>query len=150
MNHTDDAQARLAEIAKRRSQVIDGASRGRHRGWDAAGMIAMIAGFGALDLPVASGLSLGLLGVAMVAALVCFTRAGRHSRAVMHPSQLTGRFWAVLGGCALAAGALTFAGMWLVGRSDLPLRNTLIGVLLVVLVVAGEPLYRALVRRAAA
>jgi hypothetical protein len=40
--------------------------------------------------------------------------------------------------------------MWLVGRSDLPLRNTLIGVLLVVLVVAGEPLYRALVRRAAA
>ena len=144
MNQTDDAQARLTEIAKRRNQVIDGASRGRHRGWDATGMLAMIAGFGAQDLPVSSALQLTLFGVALAAALTCFTRAGQRSKAVMHQSQLTGRFWAVLGGCALVAGALAFAGMWLVDRIDIPLRYTLFGVLYAVLIAVTEPLYRAL------
>ncbi|MFC5827822.1 hypothetical protein [Nonomuraea insulae] len=150
MNHTDDAQAGLAEIAKRRNQVIDGASRGRHRGWDATGMVAMIAGFAALDLPVPSALQLSILGVALVAGLTCFTIAGRRSRAVMHQSQLTGRFWAVLGGMALAGAVLAFAGMWLVDRIDFPLRHTLIGVVIAVIVAAAEPLYRALMRRATA
>src|SRR4051812_37715402 len=113
MNDTEDAQARLTEIAKRRNQVIDGASRGRHRGWDAAGMAALIAGFAALDLHVAPALQLSLLGVALVAALTCFTQAGKRSKAVMHQSQLTGRFWAVIGGFAIGAGALTAGGMWL-------------------------------------
>lgn len=150
MNHTDDAQAGLAEIAKRRDQVIDGASRGRHRGWDATGMVAVIAGFAALDLPVPSALQLSILGVAVVGGLTCFTLAGRRSRAVMHQSQLTGRFWAVLGGFGLAAAVLAFAGMWLVGQIDLPLRHTLFGVILAVIVAAAEPLYRALMRRATA
>lgn len=150
MNHIEDARAGLAEVAKRRNQVIDGASRGRHRGWDATGMVAMIAGFAALDLPVASALQLILLGVAMVAALTCFTRAGQRSKVVMHKSQLTGRFWAVLGGFALAAGALAFAAMWLVDQIDITLRYTLIGVLLAVLIAATEPLYQALLHRATA
>ena len=148
MNHTEDAQARLAEIAKRRNQVIDGASRGRHRGWDGTGMLAMIAGFAALDLPLPAALQLSLFGVALVAALVCFTRAGQRSKAVMHRSQLTGRFWAVLGGFAVAAGAVTVAGMWLVDQIDIPLRHTLVGVLVAVLIAATQPLYRVLLRRA--
>jgi len=147
MNHTEDAQARLAEIAKRRNQVIDGASRGRHRGWDATGMAAMIAGFAALDLPVAPALQLSLFGVALVAALTCFTRAGQRSKALMHQSQLTGRFWAVLGGFAIAAGALTLAGMWLVEQIDIPLGYTLLGVLIVALIVVTQPLYRLLLHR---
>ncbi|MEV1173784.1 hypothetical protein [Nonomuraea sp. NPDC049784] len=150
MSHAEDAQASLTEIAKRRNQVIDGASRGRHRGWDATGMLAMIAGFAALDLPVPSALKLSLLGVALVAALACFTRAGRRSKAVMHQSQLTGRFWAVLGGVALAAGALAFAGMWLVERIDIPLRYTFMGAILAALIAAAGPLYRALLHRATA
>lgn len=147
MNQTDDAQARLTEIAKRRNQVIDGASRGRHRGWDATGMAAMIAGFAAMDLPVASALQLSLFLVAMVAALACFTRAGQRSKALMHQSQLTGRFWAVIGGFAIAAGALTLAGMWLVDQIDVPIPYTLLGVLLVALITATQPLYRVLLHR---
>jgi hypothetical protein len=85
MNHIEHTQASLAEIAKRRNQVIEGASRGRHRGWDAAGMLAIVA-----------------------------------------------------------------AAMWLFDQTDLPLRNTLAGVLLAALVATGDPLYRALMRRAAA
>ncbi|MGR6923484.1 hypothetical protein ACU635_55285 [[Actinomadura] parvosata] len=150
MNHADDAQAGLAEIAKRRDQVLDGASRGRHRGWDAAGMVLMVAGFAAMDLPMGKGPQLALLLVALVAALACFTQAGRRSRAVLHASALTGRFWAVLGGCALAAGALVLATVWLIDGSDFPLRNTVTGVVLAVIVAAGEPLYRALVKRRAA
>jgi hypothetical protein len=147
MNHIEDARAGLAEVAKRRNQAIDGASRGRHRGWDATGMLAMIAAFAALDLPGSSVLRLTLFGVGMVAALVCFTRAGRRSTVVMHQSQMTGRFWAVLGGMALGAGAVSLAVMWLVEQIDFPLRNTLAGVLFVVLVAAAEPLYRVLLRR---
>ncbi|GAA5085449.1 membrane protein implicated in regulation of membrane protease activity [Thermocatellispora tengchongensis] len=150
MDHIEDAQARLTEIAKRRDQALDGASRGRHRGWDAAGALAMIAGFAALDLPAPSALQLGLFAVALVAALTCFTRAGRRGKVVMHQSQMTGRFWAVLGGFALASGVLAFAGIWLVNRIDIPLRFTLVGVLLAVLIAVTEPLYRALLRRTAA
>jgi hypothetical protein len=147
MNQYD---ASLAEIAKRRSQVMDGASRGRHRGWDAAGLLTAVAGFAAQDLPVPSALRLTLFGVAVVAALACFTRAGRRGKAVMHRTQLTGRFWAVLGGLSLTAGAAVGAGVWLFGETDLPVRNTLLGVLTAVLIAAGEPLYRALLRRAEA
>ncbi|WP_043638548.1 hypothetical protein [Nonomuraea candida] len=150
MSRTDDAQAGLAEIAKRREQAIDGALRGRHRGCDAAGSVAMIAGFAALDLSASAGLRNGMLGVALLAALVCFTRAGRQGRAVMHQSQLTGRFWAVLGGFALAAAVLAYAGMWLATRTDLPLRHTAIGVVLVVLIAVSGPLFRKLTRRATA
>jgi hypothetical protein len=150
MNHIENAQASLAEIAKRRSQVVDGASRSRHRGWDAAGLLAMIAGFAAQDLPVPPALQLTLFGVATVTAVSCFTRAGQRSKTVLHRTQLTGRFWAVFGGLALVAGALAFAGVRLVNQIDLPLRNTLIGVLLVGVLAAGEPLYRALLRRATA
>ncbi|GAA1319704.1 hypothetical protein [Pseudonocardia xinjiangensis] len=147
MNHIEDAHAGLAEVAKRRNQAIDGASRGRHRGWDATGMLAMLAGFAAMDLPVSEALGLALFFIGMVAALICFTRAGRRSTVVMHKSQMTGRFWAVLGGMALAAGALLFGLMWLVDQTDIPLRSTLVGVLFVVLVAAGDPLYRVLLRR---
>lgn len=150
MNHTEDAQARLTEIAKRRNQVIDGASRGRHRGWDAAGMAAMIAGFAAMDLPAGPALQLSLFGVALVGAMVCFTRAGLRSKAVMHQSQLTGRFWAVIGGFAIAAGVLVLAGTWLVDQIDFPLRHTLLGVLLVALLVVTRPLYRVLLHRTTA
>lgn len=146
----EDAQAGLAEIAKRRNQVIDGASRGRHRGWDAAGMLAMIAGFAALDLPAPSALQLSLLGVATVAALVCFTQAGRRGKALIHQSQLDGRFWAVLGGSALVFGVLAFGGMRLIDQIDLPLSHTLFGVLFVILIAASEPVYRALLRRTTA
>jgi hypothetical protein len=150
MDHFEDAQADLAEIAKRRNQVIDGASRGRHRGWDATGMLAMISGFAALDLPGSPALQLSLFGVAVVAALVCFTRAGQRSKAVMHRSQVTGRFWAVLGGFALVSGVLSCAGILLVDRIDFPLRHALLVVLLVVLIAAGQPLYRSLLRRTTA
>ncbi len=150
MNHIEDAQAGLAEVAKRRNQAIDGASRGRHRGWDATGMLAMLAAFAALDLPGSSVLRLTLFGVGMLAALVCFTRAGRRSTVVMHKSQMTGRFWAVLGGMALAAGALLFGLMWLVDQTGIPLRSTLVGVLFVALIATTEPLYRLLLRRATA
>jgi hypothetical protein len=150
MNHTEDAQARLAEIAKRRNQVIDGASRGRHRGWDATGMAALIAGFAALDLPVAPALQLSLMGIALIAALTCFTQAGKRSKALMHQSQLTGRFWAVVGGFAIAFGALALAGRWLVEQIDFPLRHTLLGVLIVALIVVTQPLYRVLLHRTTA
>jgi hypothetical protein len=147
VNHTNDAQAGLDEIAKRRNQVIDGAARGRHRGWDATGTITVIAAFAALDLPLSSGLQLGLFGVAMIASLVCFTRAGLRGKAVIHRSQMTGRFWVVLGGFALTAGVVALAGGWLVDRIDIPLSNTLTGVALAVLLAAGQPLYRTLMRR---
>ena len=150
MNDTEDAQARLTEIAKRRNQVIDGASRGRHRGWDATGMAALIAGFAAMDLPMAPALQLILLGVALVAALTCFTQAGKRSKALMHQSQLTGRFWAVLGGFAIAFGALTLGGMWLVDQIDIPIRYTLLGVLVVALIAVTQPLYRVLLHRTTA
>lgn len=150
MDHSEDAQARLDEITKRRRQAADGASRGRHRGWDGAGAVAMICGFAALDLPVSSGPQLALFGVAVVAALACFTRAGRRGKALLHPSQLTARFWALLGGTALVAAALVLGGLWLLSGTDLPVRNTLMGVVLVVLIAAAEPLYRALLRRALA
>ncbi|MGW3342555.1 hypothetical protein ACWDA3_04575 [Nonomuraea rubra] len=150
MNHTDDAQAGLEEIARRRGQVIAGASRGRHRGWDAAGLILMIAGFAAMDLPVARGLQLGLLGVAVVAALACFTRAGHRSSAVIHPSQVTGRFWALLGGCALFGAVFAIVTMWLVRQSGFPLGHTMAGVIFAALVAAGQPLYRAVARRVTA
>lgn len=150
MNNTEDAQARLTEIAKRRNQVIDGASRGRHRGWDATGMAAMIAGFAALDLPVAPALQVSLLGVALVAALTCFTRAGQRSKALMHKSQLTGRFWAVLAGIAIGTGSLTLVGKWLVEQIDIPLRYTLLGVLVVALILVAQPLYRVLLHRTTA
>ena len=150
MNHTEDAQVRLTEIAQRRNQAMDGASRGRHRGWDATGMAAMIAGFAAMDLPVAPALQLSLFVVAMVAALTCFTRAGRRSKALMHRSQLTDRFWTVLGGFALATGALTLGGMWLVDQSDIPIRHTLLGVLLVALITATKSLFRVLLHRTTA
>lgn len=138
----NEFEASLAEIAKRRSQVMDGASRGRHRGWDAAGTLAAVAGFAAQDLPAPSALRLTLFGVAAVAALACFTRAGRRAKVVMHRTQLTGRFWAVLVGLSLAAGAIVGAGAWLFGQADLPLRNTLLGVLIAVLIAAGDPLSR--------
>lgn len=150
MDRSEDAQARLEEIAKRRNQAIDGASRGRHRGWDATGIAAMIAGFAALDLPVPPVLQLSLLGIALVAALTCFTRAGRRSKALMHHSQVTGRFWAVVGGFALAFAALVSAAMALVDQLEVPLRHTLIGVLVAVLIVATQPLYRVLLHRATA
>ncbi|MEE6260578.1 hypothetical protein [Plantactinospora sonchi] len=147
MTQIEDAQASLAEIAKRRNQVIDGASRGRHRGWDATGMAAMLAGFAAMDLPASPALRMTLFGVAMVGALTCFTRAGQRSRATLHRSQLTGRFWAVIGSLAAITGGLAYGGMWLFDQIDLPLGNTLIGALLVAYMAAVEPLYRALLRR---
>ncbi|GIF76451.1 hypothetical protein [Asanoa siamensis] len=150
MDQVDEARAGLAEIAKRRNQVVDGASRGRHRGWDAAGAVAMIAGFAALDLPLPPAAQLTLLGVATVVALACFTRAGRRGKVQLHRSQLTGRFWAVLGGLALATGAVAYGGLWLADRTDLPLRYTLVGVLLTALVAAGDPLYRTLQHRTSA
>ncbi|SDQ90735.1 hypothetical protein [Thermostaphylospora chromogena] len=146
----DDARAGLAEITKRRNQVIDGASRGRHRGWNAAGMLAMIAGFAAMDLPASSVLQLSLFGVAMVAALVCFTQAGRRGKALIHQSQMDGRFWAVLGGSALVFGVLAFGGLRLLDHSGLPLSHALFGVLFTVLIAVTEPVYRALLRRTAA
>ncbi|WP_433555461.1 hypothetical protein ACQPWY_23415 [Pseudonocardia xinjiangensis] len=150
MNNIEDAQAGLAEVAKRRNQAIDGASRGRHRGWDATGMLAMLAAFAALDLPGSSVLGLTLFSVGIVAALLCFTRAGRRSTVVMHKSQMTGRFWAAHGGMALAAGAVLFGVMWLVDQADIPLRNTLVGALFVAFMAITEPLYRLLLRRAMA
>jgi hypothetical protein len=149
MNEIEDAQARLAEITKRRDQAIDAASRGRHRGWDAAGAIAMVAGFAAMDLPVPWGGQLAIFFVATIAALTCFTRAGQRGKAVMHRSQVTGRFWAVLGGVAAVSGVLAFAGLWLVERIDMPLRHGLLGLLLAAFIMAGQPLYRRLMRRAA-
>jgi hypothetical protein len=150
MNHIEDAQAGLEEIAKRRNQVIDGATRGRHRGWDATGMVVMLAGFATLDLPGPLALQLSLFFVAVVAALTCFTRAGRRAKAVMHRSQLTGRFWAVLGGVAAVSGALALGGLWLVERIDMPMGHTLIGVLIIAYVAVAQPVYRALLHRRAA
>ncbi|GAA4508923.1 hypothetical protein GCM10023191_069320 [Actinoallomurus oryzae] len=150
MNHIEDAQAGLEEIAKRRNQVIDGATRGRHRGWDATGMVVMLAGFATLDLPGPLALQLSLFFVAVVAALACFTRAGRRAKAVMHRSQLTGRFWAVLGGVAAVSGALALGGLWLVERIDVPMGHTLIGVLIIAYVAVAQPVYRALLHRRAA
>lgn len=150
MNHIEDAQAGLEEIAKRRNQVIDGATRGRHRGWDATGMVVMLAGFATLDLPGPLALQLSLFFVAVVAALTCFTRAGRRAKAVMHRSQLTGRFWAVLGGVAAVSGALALGGLWLVERIDVPMGHALIGVLIIAYVAVVQPVYRALLHRRAA
>lgn len=147
MNSIEDARASLDEIAKRRNQVIDGAARGRHRGWQAAGMLATVAGFATLDLPVTSALRLTLAGVAAVAALTCFTMAERRGQAVIHRSQRTARFWAVLGGLAIAAGALTVGGLRLMDWLDAPLFNTIMGVVLVAVIAAVEPVYRALLRR---
>jgi hypothetical protein len=149
MDRTEDARARLAEITERRKQALEGTTRGRHRGWDTTGLLATIAGFAALDLPTPMALRLSLLGLALVVALVCFTRAGQHARVVLHPSRMNGRFWAVLAGGALAAAVLTVAGLRLLDALDVPLRNTLTGVVLVVIMAATHPLYRALLRRTA-
>jgi hypothetical protein len=90
------------------------------------------------------------MGVALVVALTCFTRAGQRSKALMHKSQLNGRFWAVLGGFAIGTGALTLAGSWLVEQIDIPLRYTLLGVLVVALILVTQPLYRVLLHRTTA
>jgi hypothetical protein len=149
MDRTEEARARLAEITERRKQALDGTTRGRHRGWDAAGLLVTIAGFAALDLPAPMPPRLGLVGLALVVALTCFTRAGQHAPVALHRSRMTGRFWAVLGGAALAFGALTVAGLRLLDVLDVPLRNTLVGVALAVAIAATHPLYRALLRTTA-
>jgi hypothetical protein len=113
-------------------------------------MAALIAGFAAQDLPVAPALHSILLGVALVAALTCFTQAGKRSKALLHRSQLTGRFWAVVGGFAIAFGALTLGGIWLVEQIDLPIRHTLLGVLVVALIAVTQPLYRVSLHRTTA
>jgi hypothetical protein len=149
MDRTDDARARLAEITERRKQALEGTTRGRHRGWDTTGLLATVAGFVAMDLPAPMALRLSLLGAALVVALTCFTRAGQHAPVALHSSRMTGRFWAVLAGGALAAAVLTVAGLRLLDALDVPLRNTLTGVVLVVVMAATHPLYRALLRRTA-
>ncbi|MCO1657652.1 hypothetical protein [Pseudonocardia humida] len=149
MVDSEEARARLAEIAERRKQVLDGTTRGRHRGWDTTGLVALVAGFAAMDLPVPMALRLSLFGGAVIAALACFTHAGRHGRVAMHRSQMTPRFWALLAGGALASAALTVAGLRLLDQIDFPLRNTLVGVVLAVFIAATHPLYRALLLRTA-
>jgi hypothetical protein len=89
-------------------------------------------------------------GVALLAALTCFTQAGKRSKAIMHKSQLNGRFGAVVGGFAIAFGALTLGGMWLVDQIDIPIRYTLLGVLVVALIAVTQPLYRVLLHRTTA
>jgi hypothetical protein len=146
MNRSDEARAHLAEITERRKQALEGTTRGRHRGWDTTGLLAVLAGFVALDLPAPSALRLGLVGAALVVAISCFTRAGRYAQVALQPSQLTGRFWAMMGAVALVFGGLTVAGLRLLDLLDIPLPNTLIGVLLVVALAVTHPLYRALLR----
>lgn len=136
MNAVEDARASLDEIANRRDQAIDGAIRGRHRGWDATGLLAGWAGFAAMDLPLPEPQRLALFAVGAVAALVCFTRAGLRSRAVVHRSQVAGRFWVILGGLAIASGAFVIAAMQVLEWLDLPVQNTILGGVLV-LIVAG-------------
>jgi hypothetical protein len=88
MSSIEDARARLDEIARRRNQVIDGASRGRHRGWDIAGMLAVVAGFAALDLAVPSAMDWAdvplrntIMGVGLVAMIAAVEPA---YRALLH------------------------------------------------------------------
>lgn len=145
-----EARARLAEISDRHKQVLDGTTRGRHRGWDTTGLLATVAGFAALDLQTSPVLQLCLLGVAFVVAITCFTRAGQHSAVALHRSRMTGRFWAVLAGSALVFAALTVAGLRLLDHLDFPLPNTAVGAVLAVLLAASHPIYRALLLRTAA
>ena len=149
MDRSEEARVRLAEITERRKQALDGTTRGRHRGWDTTGLLATIAGFAALDLPAPTALRLGLVGVALVVALTCFTRAGQHAQVALHPSRMTGRFWAIFAGVAVVFGVLTVAGLRLLDVLDVPLRNTLTGVVLVVVLALTHPLYRALLRKTA-
>lgn len=149
MNQSEEARVRLAEITERRKQALEGTTRGRHRGWDTTGLLVMVAGFAALDLPAPKALQLGLTGAALVVALVCFTRAGQDAPVALHRSQMTGRFWAILAGGALVAAVLTVAGLRLLDALDVPLRSTLTGVVLAVFIAATHPLYRALLRRTA-
>lgn len=144
---SDEARAQLAEITERRKQVLEGTTRGRHRGWDTTGLVLIAAGFAAMDLPAPNALRLGLFLGATIAAIACFTRAGQHGRVAMHRSQLTGRFWLLLAGSAVVAGALTVAGLRLLDQLDFPLRNTLLGVVFAIYLAAAHPLYRVLLRR---
>jgi hypothetical protein len=59
---------------------------------------------------------------------------------------MTGRFWAIFAGVAVVFGVLTVAGLRLLDVLDVPLRNTLTGVVLVVVLALTHPLYRALLR----
>jgi hypothetical protein len=149
MDQSEEARVRLAEITERRKQALEGTTRGRHRGWDNTGLLAVVAGFAALDLPAPKALQLGLTGAALVVALVCFTRAGQHAPVALHRSQMTGRFWAILAGGALVAAVLTVAGLRLLDTLDVPLRSTITGVALAVFIAVTHPLYRALLRRTA-
>lgn len=149
MDQTEEARTRLAEITERRRQALDGTTRGRHRGWDTTGMLTLIAGFAALDLPAPPALPLGLVGVALVVALTCFTRAGQHAQVMLHRSRMTGRFWAILAGTALVFAVLTVAGLRLLDALDVPLRYTLMGVVVAVVLATTHPLYRALLRTTA-
>jgi hypothetical protein len=149
MNQSEEARARLAEITERRKQVLDGSTRGRHRGWDATGGLAMIAGFAALDLPAPTAVKLVLFGAATVLALVSFTRAGQYAQVVLDSSRLGGRFWVLMTGSGLVFGVLTYFGLRALDLLDFPLPNTLFGVVLTAVVVATHPLYRTLLRMTA-
>jgi hypothetical protein len=149
MNSPEEARARLAEITERRKQALDGTTRGRHRGWDATGGIAMIAGFAALDLPAPTALRVCLLGVAAVVSLAAFTRAGQHAQVALHSSRLSGRFWALITGSGLVFGVLTYFGLRMLDLLDVPLRYTLVGVVLAAVLVVTHPLYRVLLRATA-
>ena len=149
MNQSEEARARLAEITERHKQVLDGSTRGRHRGWDATGGLAMIVGFAVLDLPAPFALRLALGGVAAVVALAAFTRAGQHAQVALHSSRLSGRFWALMTGTGLVFGALTYLGLQTLDLLDFPLRNTLVGVVLAAVLVITHPLYRVLLRATA-
>lgn len=147
MNTLEDAQSSLDEIARRRQQAVDGAARGRHRGWDAAGLAAGLAGFAAMDLPLSETPRLILFAVGTVTALACFTRAGQRGRALVHRSQLTGRHLVLFGGLAVGAGALAFGGTQLLDWLDPPMRHTILGGVLALLLVPAEWAYRAFLRR---
>lgn len=151
MNAADDARSRLDEVARRQEQAVAGAARGRHRGWDTAGLAAGWAGFAAMDLPLPETARLILFAVAALAALACFIRAGTRGRAVVHTSRLSGWYWALLGGMAVGSGAAVLGAVQLVDRLDLPVRNTILGGVLVA-IVAGpvEWVHRAVLRRASA
>ncbi|MEV0649597.1 hypothetical protein AB0I28_30505 [Phytomonospora sp. NPDC050363] len=128
--------------------AVDGATGGRHRGFDAAGAVLAWASIASLDLPLPESVEFLPLLLGMVAALACFTLAGHRGKAVVHRSRMTTRFWVVLAASAFGAVLLTGATYWVANAVELPVRNTIVGAVLVVsMAVTSRAANRAAFRR---
>ncbi|GIG67062.1 hypothetical protein [Phytomonospora endophytica] len=148
MSHIDDAKARLDAIGRHQDEVVEAATRGRHRGWDAAGAAAAWAAIASLDVRLSEALGLVAVVGAMAVALVCFTLAGRRGRAVVHRSRMTGRTWLVLGVAMVVAAGGAFGAVRLIERLDVPFGHTILGgVAVAVMALTSEAVNRAAFRR---